>query len=115
MLNRLSETNRWYRDFTLNALTMAIREVIACFPVYRTYLSPDGDRSDQDVKIIDQAIRAARRRNPAIERSVFQFLRDVLLPPPNNPHPVDEDARVHFVMKFQQCTGPITAKGVEDT
>ena len=40
MLNRLSEKNRWYRDFTLNALTVAVREVIACFPVYRTYAEP---------------------------------------------------------------------------
>ncbi len=44
MLDRLSEKNRWYRDFTLNALTAAVREVIACFPVYRTYLEPGHDR-----------------------------------------------------------------------
>ena len=40
MLNRLSESNRWYRDFTVNALTTAVREIIACFPVYRTYVGP---------------------------------------------------------------------------
>ena len=41
MLDRLSEQNRWYRDFTLEALSRAVRETIACFPVYRTYLAPD--------------------------------------------------------------------------
>jgi (1->4)-alpha-D-glucan 1-alpha-D-glucosylmutase len=115
MLNRLSETNRWYRDFTLNALITAVREVIASFPVYRTYLVPGEEPGADDVRIIQRAIAAARRRNPALERTVFEFLRDVLLPPADNPHPVDEEARRAFVMKFQQCTGPITAKGVEDT
>jgi (1->4)-alpha-D-glucan 1-alpha-D-glucosylmutase len=115
MLNRLSETNRWYRDFTLNALTAAVREVIACFPVYRTYITPDGTASEGDRRVIDRALAAARRRNPSVERSVFAFLREVLLPAPNSPHPVDEEARREFVMKFQQCSGPITAKGVEDT
>lgn len=115
MLNQISETNRWYRDYTLNALTAAIREVIACFPVYRTYLTPDGHVAEEDRRVILRAIATARRRNPAIERTVFEFLRDVLMPPADNPHPVDEDARLQFVMKFQQCTGPITAKGVEDT
>ena len=115
MLNRISETNRWYRDFTLNSLTTAIREVIACFPVYRTYLTPDGHVAEEDRRVIHRAIALARRRNPAIERTVFEFLRDVLIPPAENSHPVDEAARLQFVMKFQQCTGPITAKGVEDT
>jgi (1->4)-alpha-D-glucan 1-alpha-D-glucosylmutase len=115
MLNRLSETNRWYRDFTLNALTTAVRELIACFPVYRTYVGPDGEASDDDRRVIDRALRTARRRNPAIERSVFEFVRDVLLPPADKPRPLNEEARLDFVLKFQQCTGPITAKGVEDT
>jgi (1->4)-alpha-D-glucan 1-alpha-D-glucosylmutase len=115
MLNKLSETNRWYRDFTLNALTTAVREVIASFPVYRTYLVPGEAPGDDDVRIINRAIAGARRRNPALERTMFEFLREVLIPSPDNPHPVDEEARRAFVMKFQQCTGPITAKGVEDT
>ena len=42
MLDRLSEQNRWFRDFTLDALARAVRETIACFPVYRTYLAPGG-------------------------------------------------------------------------
>lgn len=115
MLNRLSETHRWYRDFTLNALTAAVREVIACFPVYRTYLRPESEPGPEDTRVIHRAIRAARRRNPALERTVFEFVRDVLIPPRGNRHPVNEKDRRAFVAKFQQCTGAIAAKGVEDT
>jgi (1->4)-alpha-D-glucan 1-alpha-D-glucosylmutase len=115
LLNRISESHRWYRDFTANALTAAVREVIACFPIYRTYLDPTQPPGECDSRIIHRAIAGARRRNRAMEWTVFEFLRDVLLPPQDNAHPVDEELRRTFVLKFQQCTGPITAKGVEDT
>jgi (1->4)-alpha-D-glucan 1-alpha-D-glucosylmutase len=116
MLDRLSEQNRWYRDFTLEALSRAVRETIACFPVYRTYLAPGQPVTEEDRQIVERAITAAKRRNPAIEESIFNFLRDVLLFrfPPN----LDATARAahtHFVLKFQQATGPIMAKGLEDT
>jgi (1->4)-alpha-D-glucan 1-alpha-D-glucosylmutase len=116
MLNRLSEKNRWYRDFTLSALTVAVREVIARFPVYRTYAEPGRELSDYDRQVVDRAVRAARRRNPGMEASIFQFLRETLLL--RFPENIDEAGReehLRFVMKFQQCTGPITAKGIEDT
>lgn len=115
LLNRISESHRWYRDFTLNSLTTALRELIACFPVYRTYVDPTQPADESDVRVIRRALWLARRRNPALERTVFEFIQDVLLPPQDNPHPVDEELRRLFVLKFQQCTGPITAKGVEDT
>lgn len=115
LLNHISESHRWYRDFTLNALTTAVRELIACFPVYRTYVDPAQQADESDVRVIRRALWLARRRNPALERTVFEFLQDVLLPPQDNAHPVDEELRRLFVLKFQQCTGPITAKGVEDT
>jgi len=115
LLNRLSESHRWYRDYTVNALTAAVRETIACFRVYRTYLVPGEPPTEADVRVIYRALAEARRRNPALERTVFEFLRDVLLPPEPNAHPVDETLRREFVLKFQQCTGPIAAKGVEDT
>lgn len=115
LLNRISESHRWYRDFTLNSLTAAVREVIACFHVYRTYLDPTQPADESDARVLARAVGLARRRNPAMERTVFGFLRDVLIPPRENPHPVDEELRRAFVLKFQQMTGPITAKGVEDT
>jgi (1->4)-alpha-D-glucan 1-alpha-D-glucosylmutase len=116
MLDRLSETNRWFRDFTLEALARAVRETIACFPVYRTYVAPGQPVSDEDRAIIERAVIAAKRRNPALEESVFNFLRDILLF--RFPENLDDEARAahaHFVLKFQQSTGPIMAKGLEDT
>ncbi|MBA3273337.1 MAG: malto-oligosyltrehalose synthase, partial [Chthoniobacterales bacterium] len=116
MLDRLSEKNRWFRDFTLEALSRAVRETIACFPVYRTYVMPGEPVSERDRAVIDRAVAAAKRRNPAIEESVFNFLRDILLF--RFPENLDEQARAEhadFVLKFQQCTGPIMAKGLEDT
>ena len=115
LLNRISESNRWYRDFTLNSLTAAVREVIACFPVYRSYLDPQQPAEASDTRLIARALSLARKRNRSMEHTVFEFLRDVLIPPEDNAHPVDETLRRTFVAKLQQCTGPITAKGVEDT
>jgi (1->4)-alpha-D-glucan 1-alpha-D-glucosylmutase len=116
MVDRLSEQNRWYRDFTLEALARAVRETIACFPVYRTYLAPGRPVSEEDRQVIERAVTAAKRRNPAIEESIFSFLRDVLVF--RFPENLDAEARAahtHFVLKFQQSTGPIMAKGLEDT
>ena len=116
MLDRLSEKNRWFRDFTFEALTRAVRETIACFPVYRTYLAPGQPVSEDDRQAIERAIASAKRRNPAIEESIFNFLRDILLFRfPENLDPEAREEHVHFVLKFQQFTGPIMAKGVEDT
>ncbi|PYI91894.1 MAG: malto-oligosyltrehalose synthase [Verrucomicrobia bacterium] len=116
MLDRLSEKNRWFRDFTLDALARAVRETIACFPVYRTYVEPGQPVSEEDRAVIERAVTTAKRRNPALEDSVFNFLRDILLF--RFPENLDDEARkehAHFVLKFQQSTGPIMAKGLEDT
>jgi len=116
MVDRLSEQNRWYRDFTLEALARAVRETIACFPVYRTYLAPGRPVSEEDRQVIERAVTAAKRRNPAIEESIFNFLRDVLVFRfPENLEAEARAAHTHFVLKFQQSTGPIMAKGLEDT
>jgi (1->4)-alpha-D-glucan 1-alpha-D-glucosylmutase len=112
-LNRLAEQDRRSRDFTLNNCRTALREVVACFPVYRTYVNRRG-ASDFDREIVTAAIADARRRNPLMEASIFDFLKDLLLPP----SPADdlvEHERVRFAMKVQQFTAPILAKGVEDT
>jgi (1->4)-alpha-D-glucan 1-alpha-D-glucosylmutase len=116
-LNRISETDRRYRDFTLNSLRRALMEVIACFPVYRTYVSAHG-ATDEDVAVVDTAISDARRRNPVQEPSIFEFIRGVLLPPRAGADTgIDRwrDRLVAFAHKFQQYTAPVVAKGVEDT
>ncbi len=114
-LNRISEANRRYRDFTLANLQEVLRELVACFPVYRTYFTPRGwDEFDQ--KTIDTALARALRRNPAMEASAFQFIRQMLLPERIPGSPEEEyKTRAQFAMKFQQYTGPVQAKGLEDT
>ncbi len=115
-LDRIAEQNRRLRDFTLNNLRDALREVIACFPVYRTYVTCDGeDISASDRRTIETAVAAAIRRNPATDRTVFHFLRDVLLLQGGTGSPEQRATQCAFAMRFQQLSGPVMAKGLEDT
>jgi (1->4)-alpha-D-glucan 1-alpha-D-glucosylmutase len=114
-LNRLSEKHRRFRDFTLNTLRHALREIIACFAVYRTYLHPH-EVSERDRRFVCRATAQAKRRNPEIPAGAFDFVRDVLLF--EQPDCLDADGcheRELFVGRFQQVTSPVMAKGVEDT
>ena len=114
-LNRISESIRHYRDFTLLSLQEALTEVVSCFSVYRTYITGKGG-SEFDKQNIDAAILDAVRRNPAQETSIFRFIRKMLLPAPRAGLSSEESARrLRFAMKVQQYTGPVEAKGVEDT
>ena len=114
-LNRISERHRRFRDFTLDSLQEALREIVACFPVYRSYVGPGG-WSEMDKRDIDQAVSSALLRNPALEPSIFHFVRQMLLPEGAPDFSVEDYLRrLRFSMKFQQYTGPVQAKGVEDT
>ena len=116
-LNRLTEEDRRTRDFTLNALQRALLQVVAAFPIYRTYISADG-ASAADRAAVEHAIGEAQRRDPAGESSVFVFLRRMLLPFDEQPSWTERPGpaeRLDFAMRVQQYTGPVQAKGVEDT
>ncbi|MGD0845750.1 MAG: malto-oligosyltrehalose synthase [Geobacteraceae bacterium] len=114
-LNRISEQNRHTRDFTLNSLIRSIVEVIAFFPVYRTYIN-SFEIPERDFQYIETTISRAKRQNPAISASIFDFIRDVLLLRfPDNMTCEQKPAWLDFVKRFQQITGPVMAKGVEDT
>ena len=115
-LDRLAQAERWSRDFTLNGLRHALREVVACFPVYRSYVN--GGVHDTDRIYIQRAIRRARLRNPLLGRAVFDFIRDTLLlrDPPSGPASEEyRAAQKRFAGRFQQLTSPVMAKGLEDT
>src|SRR5947209_6810090 len=115
-LERMSSRNRRYRDFTLNALTRVLREVIACLPVYRTYITAPGAVLPRDEEYVDAAVAEARRRNPRVNVSIFDFLHDTLtLRNLAGFRPEDQPGVLAFVQRFQQVTGPVMAKGVEDT
>jgi (1->4)-alpha-D-glucan 1-alpha-D-glucosylmutase len=114
-LDKLAQKNRWSRDFTQNGLRSALAEVIACFPVYRSYIA-DEEIAESDRKTVETAVRRAIKRNPTTSKSLFRFIRDMLLL--RYPDPGSEEDRAEqrrFAGKFQQVTSPVMAKGVEDT
>ncbi len=110
---RLARADRRTRDFTFNALREAIMEIVARFPVYRTYVDANG-ASEQDRRYIDWAVAHARAHSRVSDASVFEFLHRALLGAPGAT-PAIADALRDFAMRFQQFTAPVTAKGVEDT
>lgn len=109
LLDRIAQSDRRTRDFTLRTLREALRQVVACFPVYRTYIA-DGKVRERDEKDIGAAIGLAIERNASIERRVFEFISDALLL-----RTPDKAIAQRFAAKFQQLTAPVTAKGIEDT
>ncbi len=115
LLRDIASSDRRHRDFTLNSLTFAIREVIAALNIYRTYTEPEtGRASDEDSVAIDQAVAEAKRRNPRTDPSIFDFVGDTLLLRDDTNAASRED-RLKFIARFQQTTGPVMAKGTEDT
>jgi (1->4)-alpha-D-glucan 1-alpha-D-glucosylmutase len=114
LLSRLASANRRARDFTDDLLELAIRETIACFPVYRTYIDDRGQYTERDRAFIRQAIGRAKRRNRETDASVFDFLENTLLLHGRVGSEIDAN-ELYFALKFQQLSGPVMAKGVEDT
>lgn len=114
-LNRISEQHRSTRDLTLNALRHALREILAAFPVYRTYPGAAGV-SERDRRFIMQAIAQARRHNPTLDAGLFDFIKGVLLlEHPQGLSDSERRERETFAGRFQQVTSPLMAKGIEDT
>ncbi|MFL6603393.1 MAG: malto-oligosyltrehalose synthase [Steroidobacteraceae bacterium] len=113
LLSRIAQADRHTRDFTINGLRQTLAEVIACFPVYRTYVNDAV--ADADKRYVDWAIASARRRRSAGEAPAFDFVRAaLLLELPVATESLRRQLK-NFAMKFQQITAPITAKGIEDT
>jgi len=114
-LTRIALSKRHTCDFTMNSLRDALTEVVANFPVYRTYVS-SSVVSDDDVRYIRTAIASAKWRSPAGDTSVFDFISQVLLTSIADGHDdAYRKAVTAFAMKFQQFTSPVMAKGLEDT
>ena len=115
LIRDIASSDRRHRDFTLNSLTFVIREVIAALGIYRTYIDPEaGAASEDDRHAIEQAVAEAKRRNPRTDPSIFDFVGDTLLlrDTTDTLHVAD---RLRFIARFQQTTGPVMAKGTEDT
>jgi (1->4)-alpha-D-glucan 1-alpha-D-glucosylmutase len=95
-------------DFTINVLREALAEVVAAFPVYRTYIR-GGEVSEDDRRYVEWAVSRAEKRSDAADKSSFGFIRRILFGEDESPEARD------FVMRLQQYTGPVMAKGMEDT
>ncbi|MES1242602.1 MAG: malto-oligosyltrehalose synthase [Acidobacteriota bacterium] len=107
---QVCERHRRHRDYLRHELREAIREVAACFPVYRSYVRAEaGEVGEEDAEPIRTAIEAARSRRPDLPADLFDFFRALLLLEIRGP------VESELVMRFQQLTGPVMAKGVEDT
>jgi (1->4)-alpha-D-glucan 1-alpha-D-glucosylmutase len=106
----ICEANRDRRDYTRAEVRRAIREVAACFAIYRTYVVPEREEiTEEDKEYITRATECAKQQRLDIDADLFDFLRDVLT------MVVTGKQESEFVLRFQQFTGPVMAKGVEDT
>ena len=114
---RVARQNPRTTDFTRNLLHRAIREIVACFPVYRTYVDAAGECTAGDKRDLDWAIARARRNETEIDPSVFDFLARLfsgeLVEKPRSGF--SRHAVLRLAMKLQQYSGPVMAKGLEDT
>ena len=104
-------------DFTRNILRRAIREIVANFPVYRTYLDFEAEPTWFDRFTVDQAVGQARKLEGSIDPSVYTFLGAILtgdlVSQPGSGY--SRSAVLRCAMKLQQYSGPVMAKGLEDT
>jgi (1->4)-alpha-D-glucan 1-alpha-D-glucosylmutase len=104
------ELHRRHRDYTRYELNEVLREVIACFPVYRTYVQAEaGHVCDDDIRYVTEAVERAKGCRPELDPALFDFLYDLLL------LRVRGHLEGELVMRFQQLSGPTMAKGLEDT
>lgn len=99
-------------DYTRNLLRRALKEVLACFPVYRTYLDDDGKPEESDCRDIAWAVSVARKRENVLDPTVFDFIERLLLGELDG---VSRYAVLRCAMKVQQYSGPVMAKSLEDT
>jgi (1->4)-alpha-D-glucan 1-alpha-D-glucosylmutase len=106
----ICENNRDRRDYTRAEIRRAIREVAACFSIYRTYVVAERNEiADEDRSEIESAVAAAKERRHDVDAGLFDFIADVLMLR-------ERGAREsEFLLRFQQFTSPVMAKGVEDT
>ena len=114
---RVARQNPRTADFTRNILQRALKEIVACFPVYRTYVDGAAQPTDADRRDIDWAAAHARRNETDIDPSVFDFLNrflttDLVAQPRSG---FSRQSVVRFAMRVQQYSGPVMAKGLEDT
>ena len=114
-LGRIAQASRQTCDFTLHSLRDALMEVVACFPVYRTYITPS-TITEEDRAYIEAAVAAARTHVQAADLSVFDFVGACMLTDiAAGKGEGYQKSVLNFAMNMQQFTSPVMAKGMEDT
>ena len=114
-LSRIALADRHTCDFTVKSLRDALTEIVACFPVYRTYVA-GRDVSETDTKYIADAVGSAKAKSTSADSSVYDFIHGVLLTRQADGHPqFYQSSVIHFAMRFQQYSSAVMAKGFEDT
>lgn len=114
-LTELASDDRYARELRAAELTEALIEVTACLPIYRTYVQAL-EEPENTQTLLDRTIRAARERRPMLSAECFDFVADVLLlRAPPHIRADQRENRFAFVGRWQQFTGSIMAKGLEDT
>lgn len=114
ILKTISAQTREGSDFTTYGLKRALFEVLALFPVYRTYIDADGI-GEIDKKIVYRTIEAAKKKAPLLVNELNFIQKLLLLEYEDFRSPTQREEWLHFVRRSQQLTGPLMAKGVEDT
>jgi (1->4)-alpha-D-glucan 1-alpha-D-glucosylmutase len=114
ILKKIASQSRLGIDFTMNGLKRTLAEVLMLFPVYRTYINGDG-LSEDDSLYIKGVIEEARGRIPLLLNELNFIEKLLLLEWEESLTPEQNALRLHFVMRLQQLSGPLMAKGIEDT
>ncbi|MCC5652165.1 malto-oligosyltrehalose synthase [Nostoc sp. XA013] len=114
LLKNVSSKYRYGNDFTLNGLKRAIAEVLTLFPIYRTYITPDGI-GESDRATIQEVIRQAKEQAPLLQNELTFIEKLMLLEFDTSLTQTEREQWIYFVLRMQQYSGPLMAKGVEDT
>jgi (1->4)-alpha-D-glucan 1-alpha-D-glucosylmutase len=110
LLLRICEQHRGFRDYTRHEVHQALRELLACFPAYRSYARPEtGAVTDFDRQCVETAVEQAKTLRPDMDVVLVDFIRDILL------LRIRGEAESELACRFQQLSGSVMAKGVEDT
>ncbi len=114
-LSRIAASDRHSSDFTYNGLRDALMDVVAAFPVYRTYVISEVIEAE-DREFIEAAVAVAQRRSTLYDESLFTFIADILtLRAIEGDTSYNRNDVLRFTMRFQQYTSPVMAKSIEDT
>lgn len=111
LLEELAEGDLIFRDLSLFEFKELVEEVLASFPTYRSYIEPKNAPSERDMDYFKKALQVARERASHIDASLFDFFEQILSGFGN----VKGEKYREFILRFQQLSAPIMAKGLEDT